>query len=559
MKTLVDKLLKYLSVEFKNTDDTNFTGTEEEKLKEEIQRTRALLQGFNICPIIGGEEVAIGDVIKSINPSDTKELLAKIFCADKMEAEYATALIKRSSRAQEWRLKSLTDRSRVIDKVADLIEKRKRFFISLMILEVGKHPEDADKEVSEAVDLLRLYAAEARMFEELVDKSTVSPLGEKNTVIFGSVEDPAICVSIQPWNFPLAISAGPMSAALLAGYAVLYKPAEESSIIGCFLAYIMYEAGVPKDTLHFLPGKGEIVGAHLVGHKDTKVFCFTGSSSVGRKIERAVLEFNLDILPTLPRKERYRKRIASMETGGNNVIIVDRSAERTEALRTVLRSAFSFAGQKCSALQRLVLVDDGIGFYESFTDNLKEAIQEIRVGNPEDFGTFYGPVINQAAYARIISVREKAWKCGAKITEGVLGSDTGDGYFIPPFLIEGLSNDHDLVQQELFGPGLFILRVKTIDEAVEMANDTEYGLTGGICSRYEKHMRYTRENLIVGNYYENKPIVGARVLSQPFGGLKESGGFGFKAGGIFYLLNFLCDARAFSRNTMRQGIPLDSH
>jgi RHH-type proline utilization regulon transcriptional repressor/proline dehydrogenase/delta 1-pyrroline-5-carboxylate dehydrogenase len=559
MKTFLEELSQRVSTEFENTADTYFTGTEQEEIQEEIQNTRDLLRHFHILPMIGNEGVTTGGIIESVvNPSDTKEVLVNIFYAGIGTVECAVALIKKSPRVAEWKHKSLTDRSLIIDRAADLIESKRRFFISLMILEVGKHPEDADKEISEAIDLLRLYAAEARIYEEFANKSIVSPAGEKNTTVLGSVENPAICVSIQPWNFPLAISTGPMSAALLSGYAVLYKPAEESSIIGYFLADIMYEAGIPREVLYFLPGKGEVIGARLVDDKDTKVFCFTGSSLVGRKIERAVTKFNLDILPTLPRKDRYRKRIASMETGGNNVLIVDRSAERTEAIRAVLRSAFSFAGQKCSALQRLVIVDDGTGFYESFTDDLKEAIQEIRVGSPEDFGTFYGPVINQAAYVRIISVREKAWECGAKITEGVLRNGTEDGYFIPPFLIEGLPNGHELVQQELFGPGLFVLRAKTIEEAVEMANDTEYALTGGICSRNELYMEYVRENLVVGNYYENKPIVGARVLCQPFGGMKESGGFGFKAGGVFYLLNFLCDARAFSRNTMRQGIPLDS-
>ncbi len=542
----------------KNAADTKWNGAEEKKLKKEIQSTRALLRHFDIWPSIGGVEALGSKSINSANPSDTKEVLAEVFCTEIWAAERAVTLIKKSACVQEWKRKSLTERSRYLDRAADLIESKRRFFISLMILEVGKHPEDADKEISEAIDLLRAYAAEARMFEELAEKSIVSPAGEKNTTVLGPAEESAICLSIQPWNFPLAISAGPMGAALLSGYSVLYKPAEESSIIGYFLADIMYEAGIPREVLHFLPGKGETLGAYLVAHKDVKVICFTGSSLVGRKIELAVAEFNLDILPTLSRKDRYRKRIASMETGGNNVLIVDRSAERTEAIRAVLRSAFSFAGQKCSALQRLVIVDDKNGFYESFTGDLKEAIQEIRVGSPEDFGTFYGPVINRAAYVRIISVREKAWEYGAQITEGVLKNDAGDGYFIAPFLIEGLPNDHELVQEELFGPGLFILRAKTIEEAVEMANDTEYGLTGGICSRNETCMEYVRENLVVGNYYENKPIVGARVLNQPFGGVKESGGFGFKAGGVLYLLNFLREVKAFSRNTMRQGIPLDS-
>jgi RHH-type proline utilization regulon transcriptional repressor/proline dehydrogenase/delta 1-pyrroline-5-carboxylate dehydrogenase len=556
MKTLLDRFVKYLSVEFKNAADTSFAETEEEELKKEIRRTRALLRNFHVFPVIGGEKAAGGAVISSVNPSNTREIFGKIFCAGEREGDRVIDIIRLSPQAEDWKRKSLTERSRVIDSAADLIEAKKRFFVSLMILEVGKHPEDADKEVSEAIDLLRLYAAQARMFEEFADKSTVSPAGEKNTVLLGTAEKPAICLSIQPWNFPLAISAGPMAAALVSGYAVLYKPAEESSIIGNFLTKVMHEAGVPEEVLHFLPGKGETVGAYLVAHKDVKVMCFTGSSVVGRKIERAVSEFNLNILPTLPRTERYRKRIASMETGGNNVLIVDRSAERTEAIRAVLRSAFSFAGQKCSALQRLIIVDDKHEFYESFTDDLKEAIQEIRVGTPEDFGTLYGPVVNETAYRRINSVREEARMCGAQVTEGDWRNIKREGYFIPPFLIEGLPNDHELAQQELFGPGLFILRASNIEEAVEIMNDTEYGLTGGICSRNEAYMEYVRKNLIVGNYYENKPIVGARVLCQPFGGLKDSGGFGFKAGGQFYLLNFLRETRAFSINTMRQGIPL---
>lgn len=545
---------------FKNTTDTKWNGAEEKKLTKEIGNTRALLQGFNVFPIIGGEEVRTHTSMEMKNPSDTKEVLAKVFYAESGEAERAIALIKESPRVKEWKRKSLTERSRHLDVAADLIEKRKRFFISLIVLEVGKHPEDADKEVDEAIDFLRLYAADARKREVFSCTSLISPAGEKNTLTFGPAEEPAIALEIEPWNFPLAISVGPMAATLVSGYSVLYKPAEESSIIGYFLADVMYEAGIPREVLHFLPGKGEILGAYLALHKDVKVICFTGSSFVGRKIERAVAEFNLDILPTLPRKERFRKRIATMETGGNNALIVDSSADRTIWLLAAIRSAFSFAGQKCSALQRLIIVDDGRGFYESASGDLKEAVQEICVGSPEDFSTMYGPVINQATYVRIISVREKAWERGAQITEGVLEDDAGDGYFIAPFLIEGLPNNHELVQAELFGPGLFILRAKTIEEAVEMANDTEYGLTGGICSKIPAHVQYVKDNLVVGNGYGNKSIVGARVGNQSFGGLKESGGFGFKAGGHSYLDNFLRDARVFSENTMTQGIcllPLD--
>jgi RHH-type proline utilization regulon transcriptional repressor/proline dehydrogenase/delta 1-pyrroline-5-carboxylate dehydrogenase len=561
MKNFLDGLTKRIAAEFENATDTYFNGTEQEVIQEEIQKTRELLRTLkNIPPIIGGKEISTSTRAEAKNPSCTTEILGNISYVGEREAGGAIEIIKTSASSKKWRRMSCTERSRVIDTAADIIESKRRFFIALMILEVGKHPEDADKEVSEAVDFLRLYAAQARMKEDIARKSIISPAGEKNTVILGPAEEPAICLSIQPWNFPLAISAGPMAAALVSGYSVLYKPAEESSLVGYFLTKFMHEAGVPKDVLHFLPGKGEVVGAYLVTHKDVKVICFTGSSSVGRMIEREVSKFNLDILPTLPRTERYRKRIATMETGGNNVLIVDSSADRTEWLRGVLRSAFSFAGQKCSALQRVIFVDNRRRFYEVAAGDLKEAIQEILVGSPEDFGVFYGPVISQSAYERIITIRETARKLGAQITQGVLKKNAGEGYFIPPFLIEGLPNDHELVQGELFGPGLFLLRASTIEEAVEMANDTEYGLTGGICSKIPAHIKYVQDNLVVGNGYGNKPIVGARVLCQPFGGLKESGGFGFKAGGISYLDNFLREARVFSENTMRQGVcllPLD--
>lgn len=543
---------------FRNVPDTLFKGDTEERLYDEIARVRELLRRFKrIPPIIVGHEVSSGEMIDAANPSCPEEIFAQIICAGEREGDRAIDIIRASAETKRWRQKSLTERSRIIDAAANLIEENRYRLIALMILEAGKHPEDADKEVSEAVDLLRLYAAQARKHEEAARENIISPAGERNTVRLGPAEEPAICLSIQPWNFPLAISAGPMGAALVSGYCVLYKPAEESSIMGYFLTKLMHQAGVPVDVLHFLPGKGEVIGAYLVAHKDVKGICFTGSSAVGRKIERAVAEFNLDILPTLPRKERYRKRIMTMETGGNNALVVDSSADRSVWIPAAVRSAFSFAGQKCSALQRVIFVDDRPGFYESAADDLKEAVREIRVGSPEDFGTMYGPVINKAAYNRINAVKEEARKCGATVTEGNLPHGTGTGYIIAPFLIEGLPNDHELVQKELFGPGLFTLRARTIEEAVDMANDTEYGLTGGICSKHPAHIKYAEDHLAVGNVYVNKPIVGARVLNQPFGGLKQSG-IGFKAGGNKYLGNFLLDARVFSENTMRQGIPLDS-
>lgn len=543
---------------FVNAPNTLFGKEKEQILREAIIQTRLLL-GKKIPIIIAGKEYFTDKIIETKNPSRPEEILANVSCADERHAEKAVNAIKESPGAKRWAQSGFSNRSDILDRAADLMELRRISLIALEILEIGKHSEEADKEISEAIDFLRYYALCAREIEKEARESVESPPGEKNTVTFSPIGNPPICLSIQPWNFPIAISIGPMAAALVCGYSVLYKPSEDSSLIGYHLVSLMHEAGIPIEVLHFFPGNGEVIGKYLVEHPAVKTIAFTGSLAVAREIERSVSRFNLDILPTLPRKEHQRKHIAAMETGGCNAIIVDPSAYMPEAIKGVSISAYGFAGQKCSSCQRVIIADDGKGnFYEKFVLGLRSAVQGMSIGSPEFFGTFYGPVINKMAYKRVTEMIRESASLNGRITQGKVRYDAvvSAGWYIPPTFIEGLSNRCRIVQEEVFGPLCFVLRAKTIEEAVALANDTSFGLTGGICSRNEQYIEYVRNHLIVGNGYVNKPIVGAVVGRQPFGGLKESGGFGFKAGGQNYLRGFL-ETRVWSENTTRQGLLLD--
>ena len=399
-----------------------------------------------------------------------------------------------------------------------------------IVLEVGKPVKEADGEVSEAIDFCRYYADEIERLDKGVNYDIP---GETNHYIY---HPRGIAVVISPWNFPLAIACGMTVAALVSGNCTLLKPAETSSVIAAKLTEILVDAGFPKGVFQYVPGKGSQVGAHLVNHPDTHVIAFTGSQEVGCRIyaEAAILK---------PGQKHMKRVIAEM--GGKNAIIVDESADLDQAVVGVVQSAFGYSGQKCSAASRVIVLQP---IYDAFVQRLVEATKSLNIGEAELPSTQVGPVIDANARDRI----QKYIEIGRQSAEVALELPAPkQGYFIGPVIFSEVSPNAVISQEEIFGPVLAVIRVKDFQEALAVANGTNYALTGGLYSRTPSHIQQAQAEFEVGNLYINRNITGAIVGRQPFGGFKLSG-VGSKAGGPDYLLQFL-EPRAVTENIQRQG------
>jgi RHH-type proline utilization regulon transcriptional repressor/proline dehydrogenase/delta 1-pyrroline-5-carboxylate dehydrogenase len=400
---------------------------------------------------------------------------------------------------------------------------------------VGKPWKEADADVAEAVDFCRYYARQA--MTELAPKKQGNVWGEDNTL---SYEGRGVCVVIAPWNFPLAILTGMATAALVAGNTVILKPAEQSSAIAYSLYKAMRAVGFPEDVVHFLPGVGEEIGPKLVEHRDVAQIAFTGSKNVGLAIVASAAK--------TVEGQRQVKRVVC-EMGGKNAIIVDDDADVDEAVQGVIKSAFGFAGQKCSACSR-ALVHENVA--DAFIERLKSAAMSISMGPAQSSGTTLGPVVDNEAYTRLTGVVANP---GAGAEKVFVGEAPKGGYFVPPSIFAVNDASHMLMQRELFGPVLAVHKVKSFDDALDIAGGTEFALTGAVFSRSPTHLDEARRRFRVGNLYLNRGSTGALVERQPFGGFAMSG-IGTKAGGPGYLLLF-ADPRVVTENTMRRGFTPD--
>jgi RHH-type proline utilization regulon transcriptional repressor/proline dehydrogenase/delta 1-pyrroline-5-carboxylate dehydrogenase len=340
---------------------------------------------------------------------------------------------------------------------------------------------------------------------------------------------------ISPWNFPLAIPTGMVSAALVTGNGVLFKPSERSPIMGYWLAAILKEAGLPDGVLQCLPG-GPAFGRALVAHPDVQVIAFTGSRAVGLKIVEEASRTG-----TGP---RHVKRVIA-EMGGKNAIIVDDSADLDEAVTGVVSSFTGFQGQKCSACSRVIVLEPA---YDTFLERLSDAVRSLRIAPADDSGCQIGPMIDERARATVLDYVEIGRHEGRLVVQREVPAE---GYFVGPAVFADIESRHRLAQEEIFGPVLAVMRARSFEDALAIANSTAYALTGGVYSRSPKNIQSARERFDVGNLYVNRPITGALVGRQPFGGHRLSG-VGTKAGGEGYLLQFMT-ARVVSENTLRRG------
>ena len=368
-----------------------------------------------------------------------------------------------------------------------------------------------------------------------VGEGCESPPGERNRLTY---EGRGIGVVIAPWNFPLAIPTGMVTAALVTGNAVLFKPAEQTPAVAAKLVDALVAGGLPPGVLAFLPGVGEDVGAYLVEHPDVSFVTFTGSKAVGLKIIETAARHRPG--------QRHVKRVVA-EMGGKNAIVIDADADLDQAVPIAVASAFGYSGQKCSACSRLVVVD---AVYDQVVERVAGAAAELRVGHPRDMATSVGPLIDADAHKRLRNYVELAPAEGRIVLDR--SDDVPDeGWFVGPTVVADVKPGSRLATEEIFGPVLAVMRATDFDDAIAVANDTEYALTAGVVSRSPAHIRQAVEELRAGNVYVNRAITGAVVGRHPFGGHGLSG-VGSKAGGPDYLLQFL-EPRAVSENTLRQG------
>ncbi|MEX1041985.1 MAG: L-glutamate gamma-semialdehyde dehydrogenase [Pirellulaceae bacterium] len=482
--------------------------------------------------VIGGEEIGTEGKIVSVNPSRHAEVVGTVGSATAEQANQAVAAAKNALRG--WAHTDVTKRAELLHRLADEMRKRKFELSAWIIYECGKPWRDADADVAEAIDFCDFYAQQA---VALQGARGADVPGEENRFEY---LPRGVTAVIAPWNFPLAILTGMSVAAVATGNTVVMKPAEQSSVVAAQLMAMCREVGFPPGVFNYSPGKGAEAGAPLVEHVDVAVISFTGSREVGLAINAKAAEVSA-------RGASMVKRVIA-EMGGKNAIIIDDDADLDEAVAGVMKSAFGFQGQKCSACSRAIVLSSA---HDAFLERLVEATRSLHVGPTEDPASHVGPVIDEQARAKIQKYLELGRQEGREAIAVDVGTLADEGYFVGPHIFADVSPSAKIAQEEIFGPVLSVIRVANLDEALQVANATDYGLTGGVYSRSPGNVDRVRRELMVGNLYINRNITGALVGRQPFGGFKMSG-IGNKAGGDDYLLQFVMP-RTVTENTMRRG------
>ncbi|HTT57467.1 MAG TPA: proline dehydrogenase family protein [Opitutaceae bacterium] len=519
---------------FRNAANTDYTlAAAREQQRAALEALGARL-GRKHPLIIGGRKIADREYVPSVNPARPAQIVGHWAKATVADAEAAVAAARAAFPA--WRATPAAARATILERAADLLETRRMEVNALIILEAGKPWMEADADTSEAIDFCRFYAAEMRRLGS--PEITQRTPGEYCTQLW---TPRGVAVAIAPWNFPLAILTGLTVAPLVAGNAVIMKPARQTSVIGAFLADVLFEAGVPPGALNYLPCFGGEIGNHLVAHPQVDAIAFTGSRAVGCRIWELAGR-------TPPGQANLKKVVCEM--GGKNALIIDNDADLDEAIPAALYSAFGYSGQKCSALSRLVVLAGG---YDRFLERFLSACPSVPVGDPALAGTIVGPVIDGDAQKKILGYIEQGKKEARLAWQAKLPPElaAGGGYFVPPTVFADVRPEHVIAREEIFGPVLAVMKARDLDEAFALANGADYALTGGLFSRSPSALERAQRDFLVGNLYLNRGITGAVVERHPFGGFKMSGG-GTKAGGREYLQNFMFP-RAIAENTLRRG------
>ncbi len=493
------------------------------KMQQAIDRVRAEL-GRDYPIVIDGQKVKTTSTISSIDPSNPDNVVGRVAEGTREHAE--RALQAALERFKTWQYVAPAERASYLFKAAKVIRDRKFDYAAWLVFEVGKSWAEADADVAETIDFLEFYGREALRYA--ADQPVTKIDGEDNALVYIPL---GAGVVIPPWNFPMAIMAGMTSAAIVAGNTVVLKPSSDSPVIAAKFVEVLEEVGLPAGVVNFVPGGGRDVGGYLVEHPKIRFIAFTGSKEVGLHINQEA---------ATPRKgQRWIKR-AVLEMGGKDAIVVDDDVDLDEAVKGVLASAFGFQGQKCSACSRAIVHEK---VYDAFVARLIPQVNAIKQGAPyESKDNYMGPVVNEKAADDILGYIE-AGKAEGKLLAGGMRA-AGNGYFIQPTVFGDVPPDATISQEEIFGPVLALIRAKNFDDALRIANNTEFGLTGAVYSNKREHLERARNEFHVGNLYFNRKCTGAMVGVHPFGGFNMSG-TDSKAGGRDYLLLFT-QAKAMS-------------
>ena len=522
MRNTIESAASRAQTPFKNQPFTDFTKEENrqaqmqalEQVKSELGRTYPL--------VIGGHKISTQETFASVNPSNPEQVIGYFA---KATVEQANEAVEAAAKAFEsWRRVPAEERANYLFAAADLIRERRFHFNAWMIYEVGKSWPEADGDTAEAIDFLEFYARE--MIRLAGEQPLVRIEGEENELVYIPLGVGAV---IPPWNFPGAIMVGMTSAAFVTGNTVVLKPASTSPAIAFQFMRILEDIGLPAGVVNFLTGSGSTIGDALVENPQIRFIAFTGSRDVGLRINELAAKHQ--------KGQRWLKRTI-LEMGGKDAVVVDETADLDAAAAGIVASAFGFQGQKCSAGSRAIIVDQ---VYDQVLQKVIEKTRELTMGDVTQPDTMIGPVVDENAMKKISGYIEVGKGEGRLVTGG---GQHGPGYFIEPTVIADVDPQARIAQEEIFGPVLAVIRAQDFDDAMRIANDTEYGLTGSLYSRDPQRIERAKDEYFVGNLYFNRKSTGALVGVHPFGGFNMSG-TDSKAGGPDYLLLFT-QAKAIS-------------
>ena len=503
--------------EFRNEPLCDFNSNPEQahRMRQALEEVgKELGREYDI--VIGGQRIKTQEKLRSLNPSHKDQVVAVFSKGNKELAERAICTAERAFK--EWSRTAAQDRVELLLKAANMMRERKYYFAAWMVYEVGKSRAEADADVAEAIDFCEFYAREMLRLD--LPQPLTPVAGERNYLRYIPL---GVGVVIPPWNFPLAITVGMTTASIVTGNTVVLKPSSDSPAIAYKFFEVLEQAGLPDGVVNFLPGSGAEVGDVLVMHPRTRYVAFTGSKDVGLHINELAAKH-------VPSQVWVKRVVAEM--GGKDSIVVDSATDLDAAAEGVAVSAFGFQGQKCSACSRAIVVEE---VYDAFLEKLKHRVERIRVGSTVDDDVYMGPVINAGAKKSILEYIEEGKKEGRLVTGG--REVSGSGYFIEPTVIADVPPTGRIAQEEIFGPVLAVIKAANFDEALDIANNTEYGLTGAVYTNDRDKLEKAAERFHVGNLYLNRKCTGALVGGHPFGGFNMSG-TDSKAGGRDYLLLF---------------------
>jgi len=512
--------------EFRNEPFTDFSQPEiAQAMSSAIEKVRSEL-GREYPVVINNEKISLDSKFKSFNPGNKSEVVG-VFS----EVDTDTTLVEKAIEAatnafKVWRNVPAVDRAEYLFKAADLMRRRKNELSAWMVFEVSKTWAEADGDVAEAIDFCEFYGRE--MIRWASEQPITKIEGEHNQLEYIPLGVGAV---IPPWNFPLAIMVGMTTAAIVAGNTVVLKPSSDSPTIAAKFIEILEEINLPAGVVNFLTGSAK-TGEAMVTNPKTRFISFTGSKEVG-------LHINEEAAKTRD-GQRWIKRVVA-EMGGKDAIIVTDDADLDQAATGIVSAAFGFQGQKCSACSRLI-VDEKV--HDALMDKVVELTKTLKIGQPTEVGTNLGAVINHRSFKNTLGYIEKGVSEGGKVVAGGKGDDT-EGYYIEPTIIDNVEPGATVEQEEIFAPVLAVIKARDFDHALEIANGTEFGLTGSVYSTSQSRLEKAKKEFFVGNLYLNRKCTGALVGVHPFGGFNMSG-TDSKAGGREYLLQFM-QAKAVSQ------------